>query len=245
MPSLQRTCSRDLRTCHFNLHMCPEAGLGALRGKEEGDEETKGGKRVARPWWSDSSERANPSHLTRRICRFRRNSFPLHPHCPCSTSSPSVRFNTAPSTYGFSLCLRRGPCAGRASQAREDAELRCCAFETLFLGDVQRHAHGRGAAQPAALDGGRVRTGSVQRAGPGALQTQQVSRAGGRERLAQRLGRWRVITHDAGEIWCRIETGRTTRKCWLFTVLQWKPLNLDFFFKRDNWVPIKDYVLLN
>lgn len=65
---------------------------------------------------------------------------------------------------------------------------------------VQRHAHGRGADQPAAVDGRRVRTAEVQGGGPGALQAQQVSRAGGRERLAQRLRCSCVFTHDAGEI---------------------------------------------
>lgn len=113
-----------------------------------------------------SAPRANPSHLTRRICRFRRNSFP----------PSSVRFNTAASMYGFSLCLRRGPCAECASRARAVAGL-SCGSETFGerAGDAGRDAHGCGAAQPAAVDGRRVRTAASERADAGAIQARQVS----------------------------------------------------------------------
>lgn len=142
--------------------------------------------------------------------------------------------------YGFSLCLRRGPCTGRASQAREDAELCRCASETCFCSGTPGAMHTDVVLLNLLLwtfgESGQPRPRGQ------ALEPYRHIRSveqGGRERLGQRLGRSCVITHEGAESWGRVETYRMTRKCRLFPGLRSKPLNLDFR-KRDNWVPIKD-----
>lgn len=226
-------------------------GLGALRGRRGGDVETKGGKRVARPWRSDSSERANPSHLTRRICRFRRNSFPPHPSCPSPTSSPSVRFNTAPSTYGFSLCLRRGPCAGRASQAREDAELRCSAFETLFQRGrpapctrtwcCSTCCCGRWESPDSFGPEGRPwsPTGTAGQSSRRAKKTHATTRPLVRYYARRRRGLvpCRKWWNDKKVLVVHGNAVKTSQYGFFFSPI--------FFLNRDNWVPIKDYMRLN
>lgn len=66
-----------------------------------------------------SARRENPSHLTIRICRFRRLLPPS-----------SVRLNTVASMYRFSLCLLREACAECASCAGNFVGVSCC-FKTF------------------------------------------------------------------------------------------------------------------
>lgn len=77
--------------------------------------------------------------------------------------------------HRFSLCLRREACAECASCAGKVVGV-ACGFETFGLGwDAGRHAHRCGAAQPAGLDGRRVRTAASERPNTEAIQARQVS----------------------------------------------------------------------
>lgn len=121
---------------------------------------------------------------------------------PSPPPPSSVRFNTAASMYGFSLCLRRGPCAECASRARAVAGL-SCGSETFGerAVDAGRDAHGCGAAQPAAVDGRRVRTAASERADAGAIQARQVS---------SRV--WKLWKEQWAEDWMAVRNYARTRK---------------------------------
>lgn len=79
------------------------------------------------------------------------------------------------SMHRFSLCLWRKVCGECASCAGKVVGV-AFSFETFGVGyDVGHHANGCGAAQPASLDGRRVRTVRSERPNTAAKQARQVS----------------------------------------------------------------------
>lgn len=110
-----------------------------------------------------SVRRANPSHLTRRICRLRLNCFRLL--CQIKYRGIHVYNLTM-----FTACVECGPCEPKLLAA-------ACSLETF--GEAQdsagHHAHRCCAATPAGLDGRGVRADPYERTNAAAIQTLQVS----------------------------------------------------------------------